>query len=271
MAPVSSFLHEHPHVGQRWFAHPLGGEARAPWCADSRPPTIAALMPWKAFDYRGEKVWVRVLDTGKPIVRRGLVEFRYKQGANKSYRSGRENFEDLDGEPEVLSDAEFGGQMTTPSTKLREEPSVPADENTIIIHTDGACSGNPGPAGLGVHILRPDRITEISEYIGEATNNVAELEAIKRALEALGEDERERRIHLYTDSGWSLGVLVGGWKAKKNVAIIDAIKAELPKFPNLELLKVRGHAGQEGNEEADALATKAVRIEASTEPRERSR
>ena len=94
-------------------------------------------MPWKAFDYRGEKVWVRVLDTGKPIVRRGLVEFRYKQGANKSYRSGRENFEDLDGEPEVLSDAEFGGQMTTPSTKLREEPSVPADANTIIIHTDG--------------------------------------------------------------------------------------------------------------------------------------
>jgi len=221
-------------------------------------------MPWKAFDYRGEKVWVRVLDTGKPIVRRGLAEFRYKQGASKSYRTPRDNFEELDGEAEVLSDAEFGGRTTTAATKLREQPKVPADDQTIIIHTDGACSGNPGPAGIGVHILRPDKITEISEYIGEATNNVAELEAIRRAIESLDDSERERNIHLYTDSGWSLGVLIGGWKAKKNVAIIDKIKAKLPEFPKLELLKVRGHAGMEGNEEADALATKAVRIEDST-------
>ena len=220
-------------------------------------------MPWKAFDYRGDKVWVRVLDSGKPIVHRGLVEFRYKQGAIKSYKTQRENFEDWDPE-EVLSDEDFGGQTSTPSTKLREDPTVPADADTIVIHTDGACSGNPGPAGIGVHILRPDSVTEISEFIGEATNNVAELRAILCAIEQLGDDERERRIHLYTDSGWSLGVLVGGWKAKKNVALIDKIKARLPEFPNLELLKVRGHAGQDGNEEADALATKAVRIEDSS-------
>lgn len=220
-------------------------------------------MPWKAFDYRGDKVWVRVLDSGKPIVHRGLVEFRYKQGAIKSYKTQRENFEDWTPE-EVLSDEDFGGQTSTPSTKLREDPTVPADADTIVIHTDGACSGNPGPAGIGVHILRPDSVTEISEFIGEATNNVAELRAILCAIEQLGDDERERRIHLYTDSGWSLGVLVGGWKAKKNVALIDKIKARLPEFPNLELLKVRGHAGQDGNEEADALATKAVRIEDSS-------
>jgi ribonuclease HI len=230
----------------------------------ARPATIPALMPWKAFDYRGDKVWVRVLDTGKPIVRRGLVEFRYKQGASKSYRTQRDNFEDLDGEEEILSDEDFGGRATTPSTKLREQPTVAADENTIIIHTDGACSGNPGPAGIGVHIMRPDKVTEISEYIGEATNNVAELRAILRALEDLDASERERRIHLYTDSGWSLGVLIGGWKAKKNVALIDKIKVRLPEFPQLELLKVRGHAGLDGNEEADALATKAVRIEDSS-------
>jgi len=221
-------------------------------------------MPWKAFDYRGDKIWVRVLDTGKPIVRRELIEFRYKQGANKSYRTSRENIEDLPGEPELLSDEEFGGQATTPATQISEQPKQPADAETIIIYTDGACSGNPGPAGLGVHIRRPDRVTEISEYIGEATNNVAELQAILRALESLAEDERARRIHLYTDSGWSLGVLIGGWKAKKNVQLIDKIKLRLPEFPNIELLKVRGHAGVEGNEEADALATKAVRIEDSS-------
>jgi ribonuclease HI len=227
-------------------------------------------MPWKAFEYRGESVWVRVLDTGKPIVRRGLVEFRYKQGAIKSYRTQRENFEEAEGTGEILSDEAFGGQATTPSTKLREDPVVAADEQTIVIHTDGACSGNPGPAGIGVHIVRPDTITEISEYIGEGTNNVAELRAILRAIVELREDERDRTIHLYTDSGWSLGVLIGGWKAKKNVPLIDKIKARLPEFPKLELLKVRGHAGQDGNEEADALATKAVRIEDSS-VRERPR
>ena len=221
-------------------------------------------MPWKPYDYRDDKVWVRVLDTGKPIVRRGLVEFRYKLGATKSYRTQRENFEEPEGEVEILSDTDFGGTATTPSTKLREQPKVPPDEHTIIIHTDGACSGNPGPAGIGVHLRRPDKLTEISEYIGDATNNVAELKAILRAIDALDESERERNIHLYTDSGWSLGVLIGGWKAKKNVKIIEEIKAKLPNFPKIELLKVRGHAGQEGNEEADALATKAVRIEDSS-------
>ncbi|NVB38604.1 ribonuclease HI [Pseudenhygromyxa sp. WMMC2535] len=229
-------------------------------------------MPWKTFDYRGDKVWVRVLEGGKPIVRRGLVELRYKRGAIKSYKTSRENIEDLDDEAEIelLSDEDFGGRSTTNATQIREQPKQAADAQTIVIHTDGACSGNPGPAGLGVHIVRPDSITEISEYIGEATNNVAELRAILRAIEALEESEREQKIHLYTDSGWSLGVLIGGWKAKKNVALIDKIKVRLPEFPNLELLKVRGHAGQEGNEEADALATRAVRVEGDS-VRERKR
>lgn len=77
-------------------------------------------MPWKAFDYRGDKVWVRVLDTGKPIVHRGLIEFRYKPGASKSYKTSRDNVEDLEGEPEILSDEDFGGRTTTPSTQIRE-------------------------------------------------------------------------------------------------------------------------------------------------------
>jgi ribonuclease HI len=54
----------------------------------------------------------------------------------------------------------------------------------------------------------------------------------------------------YTDSGWSLGVLIGGWKAKTNLELIEAIRGRLAKFPKLELLKVKGHAGQEGNEES---------------------
>ncbi len=229
-------------------------------------------MPWKAFDFRGDKVWVRVLDTGKPIVRRGLVEIRYKRGAIKSYKTQRENIEDLEeGEAELLSDEDFGGgQVSIPATQIRETPKRVAEAETIVIHTDGACSGNPGPAGLGVHIVRPDRITEISEFIGEGTNNVAELTAILRGLEELSDEEATRHVHLFTDSGWSLGVLIGGWKAKKNLALIDKVKAQMARFSDLELLKVRGHAGQEGNEEADELAVRAVRREESSR-RERER
>ncbi|MCA9650544.1 MAG: ribonuclease HI [Myxococcales bacterium] len=154
---------------------------------------------------------------------------------------------------------------------LRETPSTPPDDDTIIIYTDGACSGNPGPAGIGVLVQRPDEMVEISEFLGSGTNNIAELTAILKALRTLREDENDRLIHLYTDSGWSLGVLIGGWKAKANVELIEEIREEMKRFTRLELLKVRGHAGHDGNEEADRLATQATRREASSEPRVRKR
>ncbi len=226
-------------------------------------------MPWKAFDYRGQEVFVRVLPEGKPIVRRGLVEFRYKVGATKSYRTDRDNMEDAEGD--ILDDSEFGGKPAQAPAELREVPSVPADENTIIIHTDGACSGNPGPGGVGVHILRPDRTLEISEFMGSATNNSAELTAILRALENLSDEERASSlVHLYTDSAWSLGILTGGWKAKTNLDLIKKIKTMIDTCAKLELLKVKAHAGQAGNEEADYLATMAARREDSS-TRERPR
>lgn len=187
---------------------------------------------------------------------------RYRLGASKSYRTGPENLIDIDGE--IIEDADFGGEKAATVTSLRETPKVEATDATIVIHTDGACSGNPGPAGIGVHLVRPAEIVEISEFIGEGTNNVAELTAILRALEALTEAEEGAHIHLFTDSGWSLGVLIGGWKAKTNLTLIKKVQEQIARFANLELLKVRGHAGQDGNEEADHLATKAVRREDSS-------
>jgi ribonuclease HI len=225
-------------------------------------------MPWRRCDFRGQEVLVRVLGTGKPIVHRGLVEVRYRIGASKSYRTLRENVELLD--EQLIDDAEMGGSTETAAVVVRETPKTPISPETIVIHTDGACSGNPGPAGIGVLIERPQRELEISEYLGSATNNIAELTAILRALEQLGDEERERPIHLYTDSGWSLGVLVGGWKAKANLDLIGKIREQMARFSHLELLKVRGHAGDEHNERADELATMAVRRESSL-TRERPR
>ena len=66
-----------------------------------------------------------------------------------------------------------------------------------------------------------------------------------------------------TDSGWSLGVLIDGWKAKTNLKLIGEVREAMETVPNVELLKIAGHAGHPGNEEADRLATTAVRREDS--------
>lgn len=221
-------------------------------------------MPWKEFEFRGEPVWVRVLAEGKPIVRRELCEFRYKLGARKSYRTQRENLEDMDPARQIEDSEMGGGDKTTRADHLKDAPSAPADAETVIIYTDGACSGNPGPAGLGVHLTLPTKIVQISEFMGLATNNAAELKGILRGLEALSEDDAKRRVHLYTDSAWALGVLIGGWKAKTNLDLIKKVKEQMERFELLEMLKVKGHAGIEGNEEADGLATRAVRREESS-------
>jgi ribonuclease HI len=221
-------------------------------------------VPWKRYEFKGQTVYVRVLPSGKPIVHRGRVELRYRLGATKSYRAAPDNLMDVGGE--VVEDAAMSGsdrETTGANPIVREQPQTPADVDTIVVYTDGACSGNPGPAGIGVLVVRPDEITEISEFIGSGTNNIAELTAILRGLQAMRDDDRDRVIHLYTDSGWSLGVLVQGWKAKTNLELIAQIQEELKRFTRLELLKIKGHAGQEGNEDADRLANMAVRRETS--------
>jgi len=229
-------------------------------------------MPWKKYEFKGDDVYVRVLPTGKPIVHRGRVEIRYRLGASKSYKAAPDNLGETD--DVIVSDEEMGGSSARAAQSkgaVREQPTTPADENTIVVYTDGACSGNPGPAGVGVFIQRPDTTLEMSEYIGSATNNIAELTAILRGLQNITDAELERNIHLYTDSAWCLGALVGGWKIKANVELVNEIKEQMTRMPKLELLKIKGHAGHPGNEEADGLATRAARREASSEPRERTR
>ena len=220
-------------------------------------------MPWKSYEYKGDIVFVRMMADGRPKLGRGMVEFRYKKGASKSYRTKLENL-DEPYESEVFPDEDFASPASKQKATVKEKPSQPAGPDTIEIFTDGACSGNPGPAGLGVYLMRPSSIVEISEFMGNATNNAAELSAILRALEEIKDDETTLPIHLYTDSAWSLGVLIGGWKAKTNIPLIDAIKTQIERFSQLELLKIKGHAGHEGNEEADYLATRAVRREDSS-------
>ena len=123
--------------------------------------------------------------------------------------------------------------------------------------TDGACTGNPGPMGIGVVLISGKHRKEISEYLGPVgTNNIAELTAILRALEAI--KDRRRPVIVYSDSSYAIGVLSMGWKAKANKDLVEKIRQLLREFPNLEFVKVAGHAGVPENERCDELARQAI-------------
>ena len=141
-------------------------------------------------------------------------------------------------------------------------PSGDRPDGAIHVYADGACSGNPGPAGLGVVVLDGESRVELSEYIGQGTNNIAELTAILRALGETADTGRPLVIH--TDSSYSIGVLQKGWKAKANQELIGELREVLSGRRGTRLVYVPGHAGVKWNERADSLARAAVMSRKST-------
>jgi ribonuclease HI len=127
------------------------------------------------------------------------------------------------------------------------------------VYADGACSGNPGPAGLGISSTDG---AELSEYLGSATNNVAELTAVLRVAEKYADDPRP--IEIRTDSQYAIGVLTKGWKAKANTELVAQVKKALARMGDVHLTYVPGHSGVAGNERADELARAAIVARASS-------
>jgi len=130
--------------------------------------------------------------------------------------------------------------------------------NRIDIYTDGACSGNPGPAGIGVVLLYKDHRKEISQFIGNATNNIAELTAIKKGLEAIKDSHKSTPIVVYTDSSYCHGLLTKDWTPKKNIELVQEIRQLTTQFNYLGFKKIKGHSDNQDNIRADKLATSAV-------------
>ena len=147
-------------------------------------------------------------------------------------------------------------RKTKTPTIPKASPSLPHTKNTIVIYTDGACSGNPGPAGIGVVMRCGEHQKVVSEYIGVATNNIAELMAIQRALELIKSPQRP--ILLHTDSAYAIGILTKEWKAKSNQDLVSQIRQQMAQFPKLTLVKVTGHSGVPDNELADQLAVASL-------------
>lgn len=130
-------------------------------------------------------------------------------------------------------------------------------KDAVLVFTDGACSGNPGPAGIGVVLVSGDHRKEISEYIGEATSNIAELTAVVRALSAIR--DRTRHVIVYSDSEYTIGTLTRDWKVRANKGLIDKARQLAATFARLRFEWVPGHAGVAENERCDELARAAIR------------
>lgn len=224
-------------------------------------------MPWIRRNLRGTKVYVRADDTGKPLAdAAGRVDVVYKlSDAAKTYRAALRNLAPT-GDPDDDRPLQPAGGEREPSgerapakarTRAADAPAgVPPD--AIIIYTDGACTGNPGPMGTGVVMLDGSHRWEHGEYLGIGTNNIAELTAIEQALRAVPKAKRHRPVLIHTDSSYSIGVLSKGWKAKANQELIARIRKLQHEFDDLRYVKVRGHAGIPENERCDQLARDAI-------------
>lgn len=134
----------------------------------------------------------------------------------------------------------------------------------LIIYTDGAARGNPGPGGYGIILKWGNTVKELSQGFRKTTNNRMELLAVIVALQQLKKEGID--IVIYTDSSYVVNSVEKGWlfdwqkknfKGKKNV---DLWKQFLPfyKKHNIKFKWVKGHANNPGNNRCDELATEAA-------------
>jgi len=139
--------------------------------------------------------------------------------------------------------------------------------NRVVIYTDGACRGNPGPGGWGVILSYASKQRTLNGYEPETTNNRMELTAAIEGLRAL---TRSCDVDLKTDSRYVLQGInewidnwkSNGWKTASRKPVKNAdLWQLLDKQAQRHTINwhwVKGHAGIEGNEEADRLANEAI-------------
>lgn len=163
---------------------------------------------------------------------------------------------------------EFMNQQSIEQPDIQETEAAGLKEGKIIIYTDGACINNPGPGGYGVVIKNGKKTEELSGGYRMTTNNRMELMACIVGLSAL---KKPLSVILFSDSKYVVDGISKGWAKRWRSNGWMRTKTEPAVNPDLweQLLKlcgkhdvrfqwVRGHAGNEGNERCDELASKAA-------------
>ena len=139
----------------------------------------------------------------------------------------------------------------------------------VIIYTDGACSGNPGPGGWGAILMYKNAKKEISGGNKSTTNNIMEITAVIEALKCL---KVESEVQVYSDSAytvnafnqkWIYGWMKNVWKTSngdnvKNKELWQELYSLTQKH-KVEFIKVKGHADNEYNNRCDELARNAIK------------
>jgi len=150
----------------------------------------------------------------------------------------------------------------------------------VIIYTDGACSGNPGPGGWAAFIITDDQEKAIFGTHSWTTNQRMELTAAVEALKSLKEPSR---VRLYSDSAYLINAFNQGWldKWEKNnwrTSRGEAVEHQdlwrellrLSRLHQVEWIKVKGHGEDAYNRRCDHLARKAIRLLKALDPYENS-
>lgn len=139
----------------------------------------------------------------------------------------------------------------------------------VIIYTDGACSGNPGPGGWGSILMAGINQKEISGGKKDTTNNIMELTAVIEALKLL---KRPCEVDLYSDSAYVVNAFLKDWISSwvknnwvnsskeevKNKELWQEL-IELTKTHKVTFHKVKGHSDNEYNNRCDELARNAIK------------
>lgn len=138
----------------------------------------------------------------------------------------------------------------------------------VIIYTDGACSGNPGPGGWGTILMFGSHQKEISGKSKETTNNIMEITAVIEGLKAL---KKPCKVEVYSDSSYVVNAFIKGWiynwqkngwktadkKPVKNRELWEELYS-LTKTHEVEFIKVKGHSDNEFNNRCDELARNEI-------------
>lgn len=134
---------------------------------------------------------------------------------------------------------------------------------SLVLHVDGASRGNPGESGFGVHVTTQDAqpVAELYGYLGKATNNVAEYQALLHGLR-FALERGARNIEVYSDSEL-LVRQIGGRYRVKNPGLAPLFREAQALLARFESARV-AHVPRERNREADALANKAVDLRSSS-------
>ena len=180
--------------------------------------------------FKGCKVYAQISQDGTLVEKDGVVKIKYQLQQENEYLARASAIQEIT-EHELKKMKHQREQREKPSTIKNPPPASEEifDDNTIFVFTDGACTGNPGPAGIGVFFQYRDN-----------------------------KKDPTLPVALFTDSSYCYGVLTSSLRAKKNRDLVEEIKKKMGRFPLLKFFKVEGHKGIEGNEKANLLAQQAI-------------